>query len=174
MKRTHFLNQYIKSFMAYNKLFIISFISFTSLLSCKNQPNPNVNHITTKGVNNESGLTENKKPKSSDTLNQLPKPNPEAQKTTSTDLPVESGTVETSAVPGPKGYVSKNNVPLYKDQNNLSTKITSLQKGLTIYLLETSMINEKGELSDYPTWYKIQTKDKKTGWVKGSDIHFGH
>jgi hypothetical protein len=160
--------------MAGNKLFIIYFISFTSLLSCKNQPDPNVNHITKKGINNEPELSVNKKPKSSDTLNQLPNPNPEVQTPSSADLPVESKTVETSSVPGPKGYVGKNNVALYKDQNNLSTKITTLQKGSTIYLLETSMINEKGELSDYPTWYKIQTNDKKTGWVKSSDINFGH
>lgn len=160
--------------MVGNKLFIIYFISFTSLLSCKNQADPNVNHITKKGIKNEPELSENKKPKSSDTLNQLPNPNPGAQTTSSADLPVESGTAETSALPGPKGYVGKNNVPLYKDQNNLSSKITTLQKGSTIYLLETSMINEKGELSDYPTWYKIQTNDKKTGWVKSSDINFGH
>lgn len=160
--------------MAGNKLFILYFISFTSLLSCKNQADPNVNHITTKGINNEPELSENKKPKSFDTLNQLPNTNPEVQKTTSTDLPVESGSAETSNVPGPKGYVGKNNVPLYKDQNVLSTKIISLQKGSTIYLLETSMTDEKGELSDYPTWYKIQTNDKKTGWVKSSEINFGH
>ncbi len=160
--------------MAYNKLFFIFCISLISLLSCKNQPDANVNNISKKGINNESGLSENKKPKSFDTLNQLPNTNPEAQKTTSTDLPVESGSAETSNVPGPKGYVGKNNVPLYKDQNTLSTKIATLQKGLTIYLLETSMTNENGELSDYPTWYKIQTNDKKIGWVKGSDINFGH
>jgi glucan-binding YG repeat protein len=160
--------------MAGNKLFILYFISFTSLLSCKNQADPNVNHITKKGINNKPELSENKKPKSSDTLNQLPNPNPESQLPSSADQPVESETVETSAVPGPKGYVGKNNVTLFKDQNTHSPKITTLQKGSTIYLLETSMINEKGELSNYPTWYKIQTKDKKTGWVEGSDIHFGH
>jgi hypothetical protein len=160
--------------MAYNKLFFLFCISLTSLLSCKNQPDPNVKNKTKKGINDESVLSENKKPKSSDTLNQLPNTNPEAKTTASADQPFESGTAETSNVPGPKGYVGKNNVPLYKDQNTLSTKIATLQKGMTIYLLETSMINENGELSDYPTWYKIQTNDKKTGWVKGSDIHFGH
>ena len=160
--------------MAYNKLFIISFISFTSLLSCKNQPDPNVDHIATKRINNESGLSENKKPKSTDPLNEILNPNPEVETLSSADQPVESKTFETSVVPGPKGYVGKNNITLYKDQNNLSTKITTLKKGSTIYLLETSMINGKGELSDYPTWYKIQTNDKKTGWVKSSEINFGH
>lgn len=160
--------------MSYNKLFNLLIISFI-LFSCKNQTTPHEKNIKPENeFKGDSGLSEENTSKIPDSKHQQKVVNQESLKTPADEQSKITKKTESSTIPGPKGYVGKNHVILYEEQSTGSKKITTLQKGSTIYLLETSMTNEKGELASYPTWYKIQGSDKKMGWVKGSDINFGH
>lgn len=76
--------------------------------------------------------------------------------------------------PKPKGFVIKNNTVMYEQDNSRSKALATLKKGEFVFLIETSLNDENGQMSSYPTWYKIQSVDKKTGWVESSRVSFGH
>lgn len=76
--------------------------------------------------------------------------------------------------PKPKGFVIKNNTLMYEEDNIRSKALATLKKGEFVFLIETSLNDENGRMSSYPTWYKIQLSDKKTGWVESSRVSFGH
>ncbi|MCK6690660.1 MAG: SH3 domain-containing protein [Thermoanaerobaculia bacterium] len=76
-------------------------------------------------------------------------------------------------LPGPKGFVTRENAILRTEPREKSAEIGKLKKNETIYLLETTMRNEAGELTQYPTWYKIERENKQRGWVVAASIDAG-
>lgn len=79
-----------------------------------------------------------------------------------------------SSLPGPVGFVNEDNLIMRDKPGSKSNKIATLKNKETIYILETSMIGEDGNQTQYPTWYRIERKNKERGWVKASAVSSGH
>ena len=78
-----------------------------------------------------------------------------------------------SKLPGPKGFVTRDNAILRTGPSEKSDKISVLKANETIYLLETTMRNEAGIITEYPTWYKIERENKQRGWVVAAAVDAG-
>lgn len=87
---------------------------------------------------------------------------------------IEDQNKNDNEVQKPKGYIIKDNTVLFESSNVNSKQIGKLKKGENIYLIETSLNDEKGKFANYPTWYKVQITNKKIGWVESSKVSFGH
>lgn len=74
----------------------------------------------------------------------------------------------------PKGFVVKNNTVMYEEDNIRSKQVATLSKGESVFLMETSLADENGQMAGYPTWYKVQLANKKKGWIESSRVSFGH
>lgn len=85
----------------------------------------------------------------------------------------ETAPQDYSKLPGPKGFVIGDNAVLRSEPAEKSPEIGKLNNNETIYLLENTMRNEAGELTSYPTWYKIERENKQRGWVSASSINAG-
>ena len=79
-----------------------------------------------------------------------------------------------SSLPGPVGFVNEDNLILREKPAAKSNKITTLKLKETVYILETTMVGEDGALTQYPTWYRVERKNKERGWVKASAVSSGH
>lgn len=89
--------------------------------------------------------------------------------------PLKTPDVQTDygKLPGPKGFVIRDNVILRTEPGEKFSEVGKLKKNETIYLLETTMNNEAGEATPYPTWYKIERENKQRGWVVATAIDAG-
>lgn len=76
---------------------------------------------------------------------------------------------------GPPGFVTQDGTVLYAEQNTGSAHLATMKKSENVYILETSMKNDKGGYDSVPTWFKVQrkTKKKETGWVIGKFLDSG-
>lgn len=76
---------------------------------------------------------------------------------------------------GPPGFVTRDGTVLYAKPNSGSAHLATMKKTENVYILETSLTDENGQLQTLPTWYKVQrkTKQKETGWVKGNSLDSG-
>lgn len=87
--------------------------------------------------------------------------------------PPIKATGKSSNRPGPAGYVTKKDLALQADPAPNAAKITTLKQYETVYILETKMTDENGNLSQYPTWYKVERENKERGWVVANGINAG-
>lgn len=89
--------------------------------------------------------------------------------------PLKTPDVQTDygKLPGPKGFVIRDHAILRTAPKEKSSEIGKLKKDESIYLLETTMLNEAGEQTPYPTWYKIERENKQKGWVVATAIDAG-
>lgn len=76
-------------------------------------------------------------------------------------------------LPGIKGFVIRDNAVLRTAPKQTSGEMVKLKKNEIIYILETTMKNEAGEQTPYPTWYKIERENKQQGWVLATAIDAG-
>ena len=74
---------------------------------------------------------------------------------------------------GPPGYVTKKDVILQAEPSQNAAKVSTLKQYETIYILETKMTDEKGNLMQYPTWYKVERENKERGWVMANGVNAG-
>jgi hypothetical protein len=76
---------------------------------------------------------------------------------------------------GPPGFVTKDGTILYSKQSTQSAPIATMKRTENVYILETSMMDENGQEQPYPTWFKVQRKnrEKQTGWVIGKALDSG-
>lgn len=81
--------------------------------------------------------------------------------------------VKEEKTPGPPGYVTRENIFLLESPQANAIKICPLKRYEIISILETKMTDERGQYSDYPTWYRVELKNKKQGWVVGNSVSAG-
>ena len=76
---------------------------------------------------------------------------------------------------GPPGFVTRDGTVLYADPSSKSGQIATMKRGENVYILQTSMMDENGKEQPYPTWFKVQRKnrEKQTGWVIGKMLDSG-
>ncbi|MCC6281164.1 MAG: hypothetical protein IT262_11215 [Saprospiraceae bacterium] len=74
---------------------------------------------------------------------------------------------------GPPGYVTKDNAVLLTKPVAGATKVSALKKNEIVFILQTIMTDENGQVTDYPTWYRIERKSKQTGWVIAKAVDAG-
>lgn len=85
----------------------------------------------------------------------------------------ETGPQDYSKLPGPKGFVVRDQAVLRQEPSEKSVEIAKLKKHETIYLLDATMKDETGKVTQYPTWYKVQLENKKSGWVSAASVDVG-
>lgn len=78
-----------------------------------------------------------------------------------------------SNLPGPKGYITRDNSVLRKGPTQRADQVGILKQHEAVYILETTMRNEEGTLTDYPTWHKIERQNKQRGWVVAAAVDTG-
>ncbi|HOY08091.1 MAG TPA: hypothetical protein PLO67_21935 [Saprospiraceae bacterium] len=76
---------------------------------------------------------------------------------------------------GPPGFVTRDGTVLYAEPSTKSAQIATMKKTENVYILQTSMMDENGKEQPYPTWFKVQrkNKEKQTGWVIGKMLDSG-
>ena len=74
---------------------------------------------------------------------------------------------------GPPGSVVQNNVPLKASPSQKAATVATLKQRELVNILETIMTDEQGRTTEYPTWYKVELKNKKQGWVERKFIDAG-
>lgn len=74
---------------------------------------------------------------------------------------------------GPPGYVTKDNAVLLTEPVASAEKVSTLKKNEIVFILQTIMTDEKGQVTDYPTWYRIERKNKQKGWVTAKSVDAG-
>ena len=74
---------------------------------------------------------------------------------------------------GPPGYITKKDLFLQSEPSSKAANIAPLKQYETVYILETIMKDENGNLTPYPTWYKVERENKATGWVVAKGVNAG-
>ncbi|MBV6441177.1 MAG: hypothetical protein DYG98_08980 [Haliscomenobacteraceae bacterium CHB4] len=78
---------------------------------------------------------------------------------------------KTSKPPGPPAYITQSTALMYAEPSDKATKIPhNFKVSENIYILETKMTDESGNIYEIPQWHKIQCSDGKKGWVKSRFI----
>ena len=92
-----------------------------------------------------------------------------------TPLPIVSPEKLSEKPIGPPGFVTKDGAILYAQPSSKSAHIATLKRSENVYILQTSMMDEDGKEQPYPTWFKVQrkNKEKQTGWVIGKQLDSG-
>lgn len=80
---------------------------------------------------------------------------------------------KTPAKAGPPGYITKKDLFLQSEPSSKAANIAPLKQYETVYILETIMKDENGNLTPYPTWYKVERENKATGWVVAKGVNAG-
>ncbi len=78
-----------------------------------------------------------------------------------------------SRPPGVAGYITRDDAPLHKEPVASAGKVSTLKKNEIVYILEMIMTDEKGQVTEYPTWYRIERKNKQRGWVLAKSVVAG-
>ena len=160
--------------MIFSKFLLSAFLSllfFYHFTGCKNQP-VSVQKHTESQQEKLPGNPENRIPKSVDTTHSGSRQN-NIEGENADDL-MTAGDLNEEEKAKPKGYVIKNNTVMYEEDNTRAKPVATLSKGESVFLMETSLADENGQLAGYPTWYKVQLSNKKTGWIESSRVSFGH
>lgn len=94
---------------------------------------------------------------------------------TNTPLPIVSPEKLSEKPIGPPGFVTKDGAVLYAQPSSKSAHIATMKRSENVYILQTSMMDEDGKEQPYPTWFKVQrkNKEKQTGWVIGKQLDSG-
>lgn len=92
-----------------------------------------------------------------------------------TPLPIVSPEKLSEKPIGPPGFVTKDGAILYAQPSTKSAHIATMKRSENVYILQTSMMDEDGKEQPYPTWFKVQrkNKEKQTGWVIGKQLDSG-
>ncbi|MBL7780548.1 MAG: hypothetical protein JNM22_04965 [Saprospiraceae bacterium] len=95
--------------------------------------------------------------------------------TSNTPLPIVSPEKLSEKPIGPPGFVTKDGAILYAQPSSKSAHIATMKRSENVYILQTSMMDEDGKEQPYPTWFKVQrkNKEKQTGWVMGKQLDSG-
>ncbi len=156
----------IRIFLNHCFIFIVLFSAY----SCGNNPKPEENKET---IELDDSLTIPEP--AMDTAEMTGKDNDELTEEKPEKNKIPDGPPPNySSLPGPVGFVNEANLILREKPNANANKIATLKKKETVYILETSMIGGDGAQTQYPTWYRIETKNKERGWVKASAVSSGH
>lgn len=156
-----------------SRRFYISIVLFVMILtaySCGNNPKPEANKENEK-LKETLSVPE---PSEDTNTNTISEDTTVIQEATKQNKTPDGPPPNYSSLPGPVGFVKEDNLIMRDKPDVKSNKIASLKMQETIYILETSMIGEGGSQTQYPTWYKIERKNKERGWVKASAVSSGH
>ena len=75
-----------------------------------------------------------------------------------------------SAPAGPTGYISRNNVVLQREPMAEAPATRTFKIYEEVIILETKMIDDAGNVVQYPKWYKVRCTDKQEGWVVARSV----
>ncbi len=89
------------------------------------------------------------------------------------NIPAPVSETPRSKTVGPPGYVTRENAMLQTEPIASAEKISTLKKNEIVFIIQTIMTDEKGQVTDYPTWYKIERKNKQRGWVIAKSVDAG-
>jgi len=89
------------------------------------------------------------------------------------NIPAPATEKTLSRPPGVAGYITRDNVLLQTEPVSSASKISTLKKNEIVYIVETIMTDEKGQVTEYPTWYQVERKNKQRGWVLAKSVVAG-
>ena len=95
------------------------------------------------------------------------------EKDRSKNIPAPASEITHSKTAGPPGYVTREHAILQTEPITSAEKISTLKKNEIVFILQTIMTDDKGQVTDYPTWYKIERKNKQRGWVIAKSVDAG-
>lgn len=150
-----------------NCLVLVLFIG----ASCKNDP-----AMAKKAVSdNNSGVSKSTDPSATQTVAAPAEAQPDATQKVPEPKPNQDATPvpDYSKLPGPKGYITRDNSVLRKGPTQRADQVGVLKQHEAVYILETTMRNEEGALTDYPTWHKVERQNKQIGWVVAAAVDTG-
>ena len=75
--------------------------------------------------------------------------------------------------PGVAGYITRDDAPLHTEPAASAGKVSTLKKNEIVYIVQTIMTDEKGQVTEYPTWYQVERKNKQRGWVLAKSVVAG-
>lgn len=103
-----------------------------------------------------------------------PTPNPDQKPTSAAPSANNAPEPEAKPLPpGPVGYVTRANSAMYAEPKPGAKQIGTLKQYENVYMLETIMTDQQGRPTEYPTWYRIETKNKKQGWMTAMTVNGG-
>jgi len=97
----------------------------------------------------------------------------DAELNSSTPAPPTPIPAKTPAKAGPPGYITQKDLFLQSQPSSKAANIAPLKQYETVYILETIMKDENGNLTSFPTWYKVERENKATGWVVAKGVNPG-
>lgn len=80
---------------------------------------------------------------------------------------------EREKLPGPVGVIKRKDVNLLTSPKLGSSVRAALDQFENVYILQFIMTDAQGKETPYPTWYQVERKDKKRGWVEAKVIDAG-
>ena len=98
---------------------------------------------------------------------------PVYEKDRSKNIPAPVTKTAPNKHPGVAGYVTRDLALLQTEPAAGAPKISTLKKNEIIYILQTIMTDEKGQVTEYPTWYRVERENKQTGWVLAKSVVAG-
>lgn len=151
----------------FESLLMVVFIG----ISCKNDPAAAKKTVS----DNIPDISNAAAPAAKQTLTTSADTQPAATQKTPEPKPKQDATPipDYSKLPGPKGYITRDNSVLRKGPTQRADQISTLKQHEAVYILETTMRNEDGVLTDYPTWHKVERQNKQRGWVVAAAVDTG-
>lgn len=73
--------------------------------------------------------------------------------------------IRKTVAPAPTAYINAEKVVMYESPATSAKKTGAFKIYEEVFVLETIKKDEQGQVTAYPTWYKVQRTDNKTGWV---------
>jgi hypothetical protein len=134
---------------------------------------PNTNDQTVAPDTKVSTPSTGKKHLSIDTSRNENQPLYEKDRSKNIPAPAPAASQNKPIPTGPPGYVTRDNAVLLTEPVANATKVSTLKKNEIVFILQTIMTDEKGQVTDYPTWYKIERKNKQRGWVTAKSVDAG-
>ena len=86
---------------------------------------------------------------------------------------VRKAAEEREKQPGPVGTIKYKDVKLYTTPKIGGSIRKTLEAFESVYILQFIMTDPQGKETPYPTWYQVECKDKKRGWVEAKSIDAG-
>lgn len=89
------------------------------------------------------------------------------------NIPAPATETAPSRPPGVAGYITRDDTPLHTEPVASARKVSTLKKNEIVYIIQTIMTDEKGQVTEYPTWYQVERKNKQRGWVLAKSVVAG-